>query len=110
MRGVTAEYVAFIGDDDGVNPEIVEAARWAKAQGYDAIVPLNRARFVWPDLHMSAIGAMAAGELRIGRITGKAWEPDPEVELRKCVFDAGQAFHDLPRAYYGIVRRESWNK
>jgi hypothetical protein len=107
MRGVTADYVAFIGDDDGVNPEIVEAARWAKAQGYDALVPVNRAHFVWPDLHMPAMGAMAAGELRIGPITGKTWEPDPEVELRKCVLDAGQAFHDLPRAYYGIVRRES---
>jgi hypothetical protein len=107
MRGVTADYVAFIGDDDGVNPEIVAVARWAKARGYDAVVPLNRAHFVWPDLHMKTMGAMAAGELRIGPITGNAWEPDPEVELRKCVLGAGQAFHDLPRAYYGIVRRET---
>ena len=37
LRGVTAEYVAFIGDDDGVNPEIVEAAAWAKANGLDAL-------------------------------------------------------------------------
>lgn len=107
MRGVKAEYVAFIGDDDGINPEVLEAVSWAKGQGYDAVVPRNTAHFVWPDLQMSAKGAMAPGELRISPITGRAWQPDPEAELRKCVLDAGQNFHDMPRAYYGIVRREA---
>lgn len=106
MRGVKAEYVAFIGDDDGVNPEILEATGWAKEQGYDAVVPVNKANFVWPDLQISAKGAIAPGELRISPITGRAWQSDPEAELRKCLFDAGQNFHDLPKAYYGIVRRE----
>lgn len=107
MRRVKAEYVACIGDDDGVNPEIVAAASWAKAQGYDAVVPLNSAHFVWPDLQMRAKAAMAPGELRITPITGMVRQPDPEAELRKCVLDAGQRFYDLPRAYYGIVRREA---
>jgi len=110
MRGVTAEYVAFIGDDDGVNPEILAATRWAKEQRFDVVVPRNSALFVWPDLQMSAKGAMNPGELRISSFTGQAWQSDPEAELRKCVLSAGQNFHDLPKAYYGIVRRETLEK
>jgi glycosyltransferase involved in cell wall biosynthesis len=105
MRGATAEYIAFIGDDDSVNPDILEAVRWAKSQDVDALVPLNKAHFVWPDLQMSATGALAPGELSISPITSQMWTVDPEAELRKCLRDAGQDFHHLPRAYYGVVRK-----
>ena len=33
----TGEYLCLIGDDDGVNPEIMEAAHWAQGENVDAI-------------------------------------------------------------------------
>jgi hypothetical protein len=100
------DYICVIGDDDGVNPDIIQAVRWAREQDYAVVVPITSAHFVWPDLKMTHKGAMAPGELRIRHISGRSCRPDPEAELLKCVLDAGQDFHKLPRIYYGIVRRE----
>lgn len=106
MGRATGEYVCVIGDDDGVSPRIVDATRWAKANGFDALVPLNSAHFVWPDLELPAAGAIRPGELRLTRFTGECSFPTPELEIRKCARDAGQCFHSLPKVYYGIVRRD----
>jgi len=100
------EYVCLLGDDDGIQPEIVAAARWAKNEGFDALVPSSAATFVWPDLSMSTRSAMRPGELRIVEFSGAITFPVVEKELRKCLNDAGQKFHDLPKLYYGLVRRD----
>lgn len=106
MSLATGEYVSLIGDDDGVNPEIIEAARWAKDNAFDALVPSSLINYVWPDLQMTSRGSMEAGELSIRLFTGEKTYPDPESEMLKCARDAGQNFHKLPKAYYGIVRKE----
>jgi glycosyltransferase involved in cell wall biosynthesis len=106
MSLASGEYVCLIGDDDGVNPEIIAATRWAKENTLDALVPTSLINYVWPDLHMTTYGAMEAGEVRIRPFTGAVTYPDGEVEMRKCAKDAGQNFHKLPKAYYGIVRKD----
>lgn len=106
MSLATGEYICLIGDDDGVNPEIVEAARWAKEHDLDALVPTSPVHFVWPDLEMTSSGAMAAGTVSVLPFTGELSYPDGEAEMRKCAKDAGQNFHKLPKAYYGIVRKD----
>jgi hypothetical protein len=105
MRGVTAEYVAFIGDDDGVNPEIVEATAWAKENDLDALTPASMVNYSWPDLHMTRPTAVQAGELAIRPFTCHASYPDGTEEMLKCARDVGQSFHRMPKAYYGVVRR-----
>jgi hypothetical protein len=55
---------------------------------------------------MTSHGAMQAGELLIRPFTGAKTFPDGEVEMRKCAGSAGQSFHQLPKAYYGIVLRK----
>jgi len=105
MSLASGEYICLIGDDDGVNPEIVAATRWAKEHDFDALVPSSLINYVWPDLQMSSRGSMEAGELSIRPFTGEMTFPDPEAEMLKCVRDAGQNFHKLPKAYYGIVKK-----
>jgi hypothetical protein len=100
------EYVAFVGDDDGIGAEVMKATRWARDNSLDAVVPTTPARYVWPDLRMSGREALAAGELRIYPFSGERAFPDPEAELLACARSAGQSFGRLPKAYYGIVRRE----
>jgi glycosyltransferase involved in cell wall biosynthesis len=40
------EYLCIIGDDDGVNPELAEAAAWAKTAGVDSLAVKNTAQFL----------------------------------------------------------------
>ena len=42
------EYVCMIGDDDGINPEIVKFVYWAKENDIEAITPEIRLNYVWP--------------------------------------------------------------
>ncbi len=105
MSLATGEYICLIGDDDGVNPEIVAATLWAKARDFDAMVPSSLINYVWPDLKMASRDSMEAGELSIRPFTGELTFPDPEAEMLKCVEGAGQNFHKLPKAYYGIVKK-----
>jgi hypothetical protein len=106
----SGEYVCLIGDDDGVSPQIVEAAQWAKTNDIDALVPEQRAHYGWPDLRQRYYGAAKAGVLEIWPFSGGARFVDPEEELRKCARCAAQNFAYLPRVYYGIVKRSCMEK
>jgi hypothetical protein len=110
MHRVVGKYVCLIGDDDAVNPEIVDAVRWASARSIDALTPINRLNYIWPDLQLPAAGASQPGELRLAKWSCATFFASTEEELRKCVQDAGQDFHLLPRCYYGVVRTDCWDE
>lgn len=103
----TGEYVTFLGDDDGVNPEIVNATLWAKEQDFDALVPTRPFHYNWPDISFRLYGKKFSGMLTIKPFTSNVTFPDVEQEMRKCAKAAGSNFlsSSLPKIYYGIVRR-----
>lgn len=103
----TGEYVTFLGDDDGVNPEIVASALWANKQDFDALVPTRPAHYNWPDISFRMYGKRFSGMVSIRPFTGKVTFPDAEEEMRKCVKTVGSKYlsSSLPKIYYGIVRR-----
>jgi hypothetical protein len=100
------EYLAFIGDDDGVTEEVVEAACWGRAQGLEAVHLSGLASFLWPDVVSGAYGRRLSGALRISFFNSRTTYPNGETEIRKCLSSAGQDFHNLPRSYLGLVRRD----
>ncbi len=106
MTLASGEYICFIGDDDGVNPEIIEAVMWAKNFKLDALVVPGVINYVWPDLQLKSRGSMEAGELSVRNFSGTITFVDPEEELLKCVRAAGQNFYKLPRSYYGVVKKQ----
>jgi hypothetical protein len=105
LARATGEYVCTIGDDDGVNPEIVEAAAWAKQQDLDALNPLGSASYCWPDFRSRYFGESHAGKLYLKDFSGKVTGINPEAELRHCVREAGQGTFGLPKIYHGLIRR-----
>lgn len=105
LENSTGDYICFIGDDDCVNPEIVDAALWAKSQGYDAVLPSRPAQYWWPDLRFYYYGDSFSGSLELAPFSGNVLFPNPEAEMLKCARRAGQDFFDLPKVYYGIVKR-----
>lgn len=102
----TGEYFCFIGDDDGINPEIVQATRWAHAHDVDAVLPMRSASYYWPDLLFRYGGNRCAGQLHVRPFRGQITWCDVEEELRRCVRSGGQNFGHLPRVYFGILKRQ----
>ncbi|MGQ7871155.1 glycosyltransferase family 2 protein [Sunxiuqinia sp. sy24] len=105
MELVNAEYICFIGDDDGVTPEIVEAAEWAKVNNIDAIVEKTRIDYIWPNVNRT-------GEQSIYPFSGSIKSVDVNTELMKFLKDGGIYYlkYDLPKVYHGVVKKESFDK
>lgn len=105
----SGEYLCFIGDDDGVNPEIIDATIWTKQHHFDALIPSSVINYVWPDLKMESRASMKSGELSIRTFTGELTIPSAEIELLKSIKSASQNFYKLPKAYYGIVKKSCFD-
>ncbi len=114
------EYICLIGDDDGVIPEILDAAAWAKREDLDCLAVKNTVDYRWP-------GATAPATL-VSRLFKRALDGylqvihpfrdritmnvDTEKELRKLVRDGGVYYleFDLPKLYHGLVHRRCLEK
>jgi glycosyltransferase involved in cell wall biosynthesis len=108
------EYLCLIGDDDGVNPEIVQAAAWAKSNTLDCLAVKNTVDYRWPGAGQLTRVSMLCkkvldGYLQIvypfrGDIT---MDVDTEAELRKLVRDGGSYYlkFSFPKLYHGLVHR-----
>jgi glycosyltransferase involved in cell wall biosynthesis len=110
LAAASGTYVALIGDDDAVLPQIYAAASWCLANNVDILTPTNAAHYVWPDLVMVRQGAMRAGELRVEQFSSARRFVTGSVELQKCLESGGVTFAGMPRLYYGIVKRECLTK
>lgn len=106
----TGEYVCVIGDDDGVNPEIMEAASWAKSESVDALAVRLTAIYLWPGAGVPATllrKTVKGGALRVSAFCGALANADLERELRKLVREGGLYYLNLnlPKLYHGLVHR-----
>jgi glycosyltransferase involved in cell wall biosynthesis len=113
VKLTSGKYLCLIGDDDGVNPEIIEATRWAEMNDIDALKPTVRVSYLWPELvDSSIVFRNPNGVLKINPFSGKVTKPDPEVEMRKVVRSGGFKYleTEIPRLYHGIVKRKCLNK
>lgn len=98
----TGEYVCFIGDDDGVFPNIVDCVKWMKRNQIDALRPAITV-FNWPDFFGSE--KKDGGELYYDNFTSDVECIRPLDSLRQM---AGRGFphiYTIPKVYQGIVKR-----
>lgn len=104
----TGEYVCLIGDDDGVNPEIMEAASWARSENVDCLAVKNKANYLWQGTGVSStLFTKAGAALTVSEFSGSIWRANPENEMRKLVRNGGVYYleFDLPKLYHGLVHR-----
>lgn len=108
MSNASGYYVCTLGDDDSVNPAIMDATRWAKSKGIDALSSKSNSGLVyfWPDFISRTRGDGLSGKLFIEKCAGGIERIDVETELSKCLSLAGQGSLGLPRVYHGIIKRE----
>jgi glycosyltransferase involved in cell wall biosynthesis len=104
------EYICVIGDDDGINPEIIDAALWAKQNNIDALVGSVSANYRWsgtgaPD---TLFTKMTGSTLTLAHFNGKIVNQPIESSLIAFMKNGGTNYLDfsLPKLYHGIVSRE----
>ncbi|MEG0031598.1 glycosyltransferase family 2 protein [Acinetobacter sp.] len=105
----TGEYICLIGDDDGINPEIISAAGWAKENNIECIVGNLKANYRWEKtgekkfLHIKVV----SNSLIIGDFNGVAKKVDPKQSLLKLIQNGCTNYmeFDFPKLYHGVVKR-----
>lgn len=110
----TGEYVCMIGDDDGINPEIVAATEWALSNEVDAIVGSLTANYRWAGTGApyTLFTNMTDSTLVLTHFTGQVNHVDLEESL-KSFGRAGCTYYldySLPKLYHGVVKRDRLNE
>lgn len=108
------EYLCLIGDDDGINPEIIAVTLWAKSNNVDALVGALSANYRWegtgaPDTFFTK---MTGSTLTITDFNGKAKFVDIQDSLEKLMQNGCTNYLDflLPKLYHGVVKRACLEK
>lgn len=99
------EYVCFIGDDDGVLPEIVKVTRKLKTMGAEAILA-NNPTYNWPDYFDPKFKSMLFYNLPTGTIK----RLDAKKELDSVISHGFITLECMPQVYHGIVKRSVLDK
>lgn len=106
-------YVCTIGDDDGINPEIIDLIDWAIKNNIDAITPKFIADYTWPDLLQAKFNdskdVFSTGRLKIKKFYCKKKTYNPNLGMKKiamtCGMDLADSFY-IPKIYYGVIKRD----
>lgn len=101
-------YVCMIGDDDGVNPEIMDAAQWAEVNNVDALTPVSATTYYWPDFRSRYYRGVHAGKMYLRAFSGSLSKVDGQKAVTRCVRGAAFGIEqwDLPKIYLALIRRD----
>lgn len=99
------EYVTIIGDDDGINPFIIDIADWANKNGVEAITPSLSLVYYWPESGVHSKNDN--GRLVISEISCKAKFYNPAKEVVKLLKNGCQNYLslNLAKAYHGMIKK-----
>lgn len=105
------DYLCMIGDDDGINPEIVKIVEWARENKVEAISPEIRLSYIWPNTGISYY-KQDNGNLKIIDFSLKIKFYDTKTELNKLLNSGGQNYlsYSLVKIYHGIVKKSAMDK
>lgn len=108
------EYLCIIGDDDGINPEIIQATAWAKHHQIECLVGNVEANYRWdntgaPDTFFTK---MTDNTLTMTHFNGKAKRVNIEESLIKLMKNGCTNYldYDFPKLYHGIVKKTALQK
>ena len=97
------EYVCFLGDDDGICPNVVEWAHYMSKKGIGALRS-NLPAYIWPDaisISEDAKGTLSFNQLKPIEIVLQSQNVILDV-FKRGFMDRG----DLPSVYHGLVSRK----
>ncbi len=114
IENSSGEYLCMIGDDDTVNPEIVEAASWAKENGIDCVTGALAANYRWAATKMpdTFFSKMTDSTLVITPFSNVVNKIDLKSTLERIANNGATYYLDFrtPKLYHGIAKRSLFEK
>lgn len=99
------EYICFIGDDDGVMPNIIEVTKWMKIKGFKAL-KCYKPEYYWPGQKSNYLDGSTSGVLNYRKWKSNSFEViSTNKGLKTTLSKGGINIHLLPCLYHGIVER-----
>lgn len=108
IENSTGEYVCFIGDDDGILPNIVECVEWMKKNEIEALRPAV-AIFNWPD-YIDWDNEGLSGALLFDEFSFEMSEINSKSSLQALAQRGFRNIYTIPKLYQGIVKRSCLNE
>ncbi len=105
----TGEFVCFIGDDDGIMPNIISTVQWMKEKGFD-ILRCKKPNYYWPDQKSNILSSDVSGVLTCGNFNEHYSILSTKEGLSKTLSRGGVILEFLPCLYHGIVSRKVLNR
>lgn len=102
----SGEYICFLGDDDGVCPNVVDWAVYMKTNGVGALRS-NLPNYIWPDASSSSLGSK--GVVMYKKLKRGETSLDSKKELLDVLHRGFTDRGNLPSVYHGLVSREVLN-
>lgn len=97
------EFVCCLGDDDGVDRQVIQVARWMQRNRIDAVSFTHPVLYYWPGLR--ALAGKKPGQLIMSPQDGAVSLADPEQALLRCIGEGAVQIMGMPTLYHGIARR-----
>jgi glycosyltransferase involved in cell wall biosynthesis len=99
------EYITIIGDDDTINPTIMDVVQWASENNISAIKPSLPLIYYWPNSGVNP--SSDSGRLTISQFNCNVKFYNTKKELRKLLKDGCQNYlsYNLAKVYHGVVKR-----
>lgn len=106
---VTGKYVTMIGDDDGLCGVLLDVVQYMEQNGIDAL----NAPFVtyyWPDVVSKSRSNDFSGKIFFKSYSYSISRIEASTEITKCLNLGATSLCNLPRMYYGIIRKDVLNR
>ncbi|MFN3697840.1 MAG: glycosyltransferase family 2 protein [Pseudobdellovibrio sp.] len=105
------EYLILIGDDDTINPKIMDLCQYAVKNNIEALSQNICSNYVWPDFKSKRMGSRHAARLYFNRsITAQIQKIDCNQALTKTLEHSCQGADFLPKIYHGLVKKSVYDK
>lgn len=102
-------FLCLIGDDDGINPELIKVAKWANENDIDAVTGSLSANYRWagtgaPD---TLFTKMTDSTLTITNFNGKAEYVNIDESLKMLMKNGATNYTEFkfPKLYHGLIKR-----
>jgi len=98
----------MIGDDDGINPKIIEIVKYMDKNSLESLGSFRIGEYFWPN----AIEKYKNGYLSIPKSTFKISKIEPEKRLKPLLLMGVVNYipFNLPRIYHGIIKKKILEK
>lgn len=100
----SGKFLTMIGDDDSLCKQVMEYLKVMDSEHADALIS-PFAHYLWPDIESRIFKNNLSGVLSFASYTGKIKTINHKAEIRKLLNSGGTALTEIPKMYYGIVRR-----